>query len=95
VGTFDAAAKNEVRANAAAPLGPDGFVPPSLLSISAWPATFFHNGSANSLEQVMENVTHRSAGTNGVDTLSDENQRKQIVKFLRSIDSTTPPIPPQ
>lgn len=95
VGTFDATAKNEVRATGAAPLGADGYVPPSLLSISAFPATFFHNGSANSLEQVMENVTHRSAGTNGVDTLSDEYSRKQIVKFLRSIDSTTPPIPPQ
>ncbi len=95
VGTFDAAAKNEVRATGAAPLGADGYVPPSLLSISAWPATFFHNGSANSLDQVMENVTHRAAGTNGVDTLTDPNQRAQIVKFLRSIDSTTPPIPPQ
>ncbi|MFN7932799.1 MAG: beta-propeller fold lactonase family protein [Bryobacteraceae bacterium] len=95
VGTFDAGLKTEVRANAAAPLGADGYVPPSLLSISAWPATFFHNGSANSLEQVMDNVTHRSAGTNGVDTLTDPNQRAQIVKFLRSIDSTTPPIPPQ
>lgn len=95
VGTFDASVKTEVRANAAAPLGADGYVPPSLLSISAWPATFFHNGSANSLDQVMENVTHRSAGTNGVDTLTDPNQRAQIVKFLKSIDSTTPPIPPQ
>lgn len=93
VGTFDPTQRNEVRANAAAPLGTDGFVPPSLLSISAWPQTFFHNGGANSLDEVLNNVAHRSAGTNGVDTLSDSNARRQLVQFLLSIDAYSEPIP--
>jgi len=94
VGTFDAAAENEVRQNAAAPLGADGYVPPSLLSISAFPQVFFHNGAAASLDQVMNNVTHRSAGTSGVDTLTNPADRAAVVKFLQSIDGTTTPIAP-
>lgn len=93
VGTFDPAAFNEIRQNAAAPLGAAGFVPPSLLSINAFPQTFFHNGAASSLDQVMENVTHRSAGTGGVDTLTNAADRSKLVKFMQSIDSATPPIP--
>ena len=93
VGTFDPTAFNEVRANAAPPLGADGFVPPSLLSLFAFPQTFFHNGAANSLEAVLTNVTHRSAGTGGVDTLSNPADRQQLVKFLLSIDATTVPFP--
>lgn len=92
VGTFDPAAKNEVRATGAAPLGADGFAPPTLLSIFAFPKTFFHNGSADSLEQVMSNVTHRSAGSSGADLLAGEAQRRQLVRFLLSIDGSTPPI---
>lgn len=94
VGTFDPKAFNEVRQNGAAPLGADGFAPGSLLSLFAFPQTFFHNGSANSLDQVMQNVTHRSAGTPGTDTLLDANKRAQLIKFLLSIDSATPPIAP-
>ncbi len=91
VGTFDPSAKNEVRANAAAPLGADGFAPASLLSLFAFPRTFFHNGAADSLEAVMNNVEHRAAGT-GVDLLDDAEKRRQIIKFILSIDSATPPI---
>ena len=69
VGTFDAAFFNEVRATGAAPLGAAGFVPPSLLSLHAFPRVFLHNGAATSLDQVMDGVAHRSAGTSGVDTL--------------------------
>ena len=93
VGTFDPAAFNEVRQNGAAPLGAAGFVPPSLLSIHAFPQTFFHNGSAGTLTEVMDNVTHRSAGTGGVDTLSSPSDRAKLAQFLLSIDSGTPPIP--
>jgi uncharacterized protein (TIGR03437 family) len=93
VGTFDAKAFNEVRQNAAAPLGADGFAPPSLLSLFAFPQTFFHNGSAISLEAVLQNVPHRSAGT-GADTLQDAGKRQQLVKFLLSIDSATQPVAP-
>lgn len=94
VGTFDPTAFNEVRANAAAPLGAAGFVPPSLLGIHAFPQGFFHNGAATSLDQVMNNVTHRSAGTGGVDTLTNAADRARVVKFLLSIDAATVPIPP-
>jgi cytochrome c peroxidase len=93
VGTFDPAAFNEVRQNGAAPLGADGFTPPSLLSIHAFPQTFLHNGAASSLDEVLNNVTHRSAGTSGVDTLSNATDRARIVRFLLSIDAATPPIP--
>lgn len=93
VGTFDPAQFNEVRANGSAPLGSAGFVPPSLLSIHAFPQTFLHNGAAGSLAQVLDNVTHRSAGTGGVDTLSNAADRARIVQFLRSIDGRTPPVP--
>jgi YVTN family beta-propeller protein len=93
VGTFDPTAFNEVRATAAAPLGANGFVPASLLSLFAFPQTFFHNGAATSLAAVLDNVTHRSAGTGGVDTLSNPADRQQLVRFLLSIDSQTVPFP--
>jgi uncharacterized protein (TIGR03437 family) len=93
VGSFNAATTNEVRANAAAPLGAAGFNPPSLLSLFAFPQTFFHNGSADTLDSVMQNVAHRSAGT-GTDRLPNASQRAQLIKFLLSIDAATPPIAP-
>jgi mono/diheme cytochrome c family protein len=95
VGTFDPNALNEVRQNVAAPpLGADGFVPPTLLSLFAFPQTFFHNGIATSLAQVMNNVTHRSAGTGGVDTLTNAADRADVIRFLLSIDANTQPINP-
>ena len=81
-----------MRATAAAPLGPDGFTPPSLLSLFAFPQTFFHNGAADTLDAVMANVTHRSAGTAGNDTLQDPEARRKLIQFLLSIDSATPPM---
>jgi DNA-binding beta-propeller fold protein YncE len=93
VGTFDPAAFNEVRANGSPPLGAGGFAPASLLSVAAFPRTFFHNGSAASLTDVMQNVTHRSAGTGGVDTLSSPSDRAKVVRFLESIDAATVPFP--
>jgi YVTN family beta-propeller protein len=94
VGTFDPALGNEVRANAAAPLGADGFVPASLLSLFAFPQTFLHNGPLTSLDQVLQNVTHRAAGTAGVDTLSNPNDRAKVIRFILSIDRGTQPINP-
>jgi hypothetical protein len=93
VGTFDPTLPNEVRANAQPPLGADGFVPPSLLSVFAFSRTFFHNGAVDSLEAVLDNVEHRSAGTSGVDLLDDAELRRQLMRFLLSIDAATPPIP--
>jgi cytochrome c peroxidase len=94
VGSFDPTFFNEVRQNpaAGAPLGAAGFVPPSLLSIHAFPGVFFHNGAVVSLEQVMNNVVHRSAGTAGVDTLTSSADRDKVVKFLLSIDASTVPF---
>lgn len=93
VGTFDPTFFNEVRANAGSPLGANGFAPPSLLSVHAVPGGFLHNGAAASLSDVLNNVSHRSAGTAGVDVLSNPADRSRIVAFLRSIDAATPPVP--
>ena len=96
VGTFNPSPlndDNEVRANAAAPLGADGFSPASLLSLFAFPQTFFHNGAANSLPAVLDNVPHRSAGSGGVDTLTIAADRQKLEQFLLSIDSRTVPFP--
>jgi YVTN family beta-propeller protein len=93
VGTFDPTFFNEVRDKVNGdPLGADGFVPPSLLSIFAYPKTLFHNGAADSLTLVMDNVAHRSAGTGGVDTLSNASDRAKLIRFLKSIDAKTVPI---
>jgi uncharacterized protein (TIGR03437 family) len=94
VGTFNPQAFNEVRQNGAPPLGADGFAPPSLLSLFAFPQTFFHNGSVNSLDAVLQNTAHRLAGTPGTDTLQGAAKRQQLIKFLLSIDAATPPIAP-
>ena len=93
VGTFDASAPNELRANGAGALGADGFNPPTLLGDFAM-GPFFHNGSALTLDQVMENVAHRSAGTGGVDKLKSRGDRRDLVAFLKSIDASTRPIAP-
>jgi cytochrome c peroxidase len=93
VGTFNPAFFNEVRQNAATPLGADGFAPASLLSLFAFPETFFHNGSVDSLDAVLANVTHRAAGTGGVDTLTNAADRAKVVRFLNSIDAATTPFP--
>ena len=93
VGTFDSSALNEVRQDASAPLGTAGFAPPSLLSISAVPQGFLHAGAAATLDEVLQNVQHRSAGTGGVDTLTSASDRASVVVFLRSIDAASQPIP--
>jgi len=95
VGSFNGTLKNEVRANALAPLGADGFVPPSLMGVFSIPATFFHGGAAETIEQVMSSTQHRGAGNpGGVDQLTDNEKRRQLIRFLLSIDQFTPPIEP-
>lgn len=95
VGTFNPADSNEVRANAKPPLGQDGFVPPSLISVFFSPP-YFHNGSAASLDEVLGDrfLQHRSAGTGGIDGLSNPEDRRKLVKFLLSIDASTEPVNP-
>ena len=98
VGTFDINAFNEFKAQAtiqAANIpanGVDGFNIPSLLSVFAG-TPYLHSGSAPTLEEVLDNVTHRSAGAGGVDTLTNAKDREDLVRFLKSIDAETQPFP--
>jgi YVTN family beta-propeller protein len=98
VGTFDSTAFNEFKAQGTAQTaivaanGALGFNVPSLLSVFAG-APYLHSGLARTLEEVLENVTHRSAGTGGVDTLSSISDRQALARFLKSIDAQTPPFP--
>ena len=100
VGTFDPAlfsdnVSNEIRANAAANTqarGVLGFNPPSLISVFA-SAPYLHSGAAASLDDVLGNVTHRTAGrANQQDLLAVPAFRRLLVQFLKSIDRDTPPI---
>jgi hypothetical protein len=100
VGTFDAAlfadgVSNEIRANNAANVqarGALGFNVPSLVSVFA-SAPYLHSGAAPTLDAVLQNVTHRTAGQPGeFDILSFPLVRSLLVDFLRSIDRGTEPI---
>jgi len=95
VGTFDAGAFNEKRTAGTSIVtarGTDGFNIPSLLSVFAG-NPFNHNGAAQSLEAVLNNLTHRTAGSGGVDKLDTAAKRSRVAKFLRSIDAATPTFP--
>ena len=95
VGTFNPKDKNEIRQNGQPPLGADGFVPPSLISVFAFPP-FFHNGTAETLDAALGDkfIAHRGAGTGGVDGLQNPEDRRKLVKFLLSIDAATEPVNP-
>ncbi len=93
VGTFNAANVNEIRQNGAAPLGADGYAPPSLLG--AWAmGPLLHNGSAVTIDDILTNTTHRRAGLNPfqADPLNDAANRAALLKFLKSIDAATVPF---
>jgi cytochrome c peroxidase len=92
VGTFDPTADNEIRQNGQPPLGADGFNAPSLLGIFDF-GPYLHDGSAPTLGDVLDNRTHRAAGSDGVDTLADPVDRAALVAFLKSIDASTTPFP--
>ena len=98
-GTFDAALANELKgggvagqANTDGANGILGFNIPSLISVFASPP-YFHSGAAQTLEAIVENITHRSLGTAGVDTLSAAADRIKVATFLKSIDLTTETFP--
>ena len=90
--TFDPTLLNEVRSNGTPSIGVDGFAPASLLSVFAFPQTFLHNGLLLSLNSVLDNVQHRSAGTGGVDTLTSAADRAKVVRFIESIDAASVPV---
>jgi hypothetical protein len=56
-------------------------------------APYLHSGAAPTLDDEMADVTHRAAGTGGVDTLTSAADRAKVVKFLKSIDAATPIFP--
>jgi hypothetical protein len=99
VGTFNPAlftngVGNEIRANQTANVqarGDLGINVPSLISVFA-SAPYLHSGAAPTLDAVLLNVTHRSAGSGGVDTLTNPADRAEVVRFLKSIDRTTQPF---
>ena len=100
VGTFDPAlfsdgVSNEIRANNVANVqarGALGFNVPSLISVFA-SAPYLHSGAAASLEEVLKNVTHRTAGrADGEDFLTSPALQRFLVQFLKSIDRDTRPI---
>ena len=68
----------------------NGFSPPSLLSIFSHPP-YLHNGACETLDCVLTDKTHRSAGT-GHDILSDPKSQELVVDFLKSIDVHTTPF---
>jgi hypothetical protein len=100
VGTFDPGlfadgVSNEIRANNVANVqarGVLGFNVPSLISVFA-SAPYLHSGAAPTLDAVLSNVTHRTAGQPGqVDLLQVPLLRRFLVDFLESIDRGTEPF---
>jgi hypothetical protein len=52
-----------------------------------------HSGAAASRENVIGNITHRTAGrAGGVDVLTSPVLRQFLVQFLKSIDRDTRPF---
>jgi YVTN family beta-propeller protein len=100
VGTFNPAlftdgVSNEIRANNVANVqarGILGFNVPSLISVFA-SAPYLHSGAAPTLEHVLLNKTHRTAGrADKVDLLASPASRRLVAQFLRSIDRDTAPF---
>jgi mono/diheme cytochrome c family protein len=100
VGTFDPSlfadgVSNEIRANAAANTqarGALGFNVPSLVAVFNSPP-YLHSGAAATLDDVLANVTHRTAGrADHQDLLGVPLFRRLLVQFLTSIDRSTEPF---
>ena len=70
----------------------NGFNPPSLLGIGILPP-YYHNGACETLECVLTDVNHRTAGKKlPFDLLNTRLRRAQVVRFLETIDAETNPI---
>ncbi|HZR71108.1 MAG TPA: hypothetical protein VFB01_18865 [Burkholderiales bacterium] len=86
VGTFIPANPIEIRGQGGgigqAPLGAAGFNTPSLLGV-AYTAPYFHNGSAQTLEEVFQQ--HLIGGVTIHDALADADEANLLV-FLRALD---------
>jgi hypothetical protein len=66
-------------------LGKDGFDIPTLLGLHAT-APYLHDGSAETLEEVLENARH-------VGSALGLEARRDLEAFLRGLDGETPPFP--
>jgi YVTN family beta-propeller protein len=99
VGTFTLGGgrENEVRfsgadvSQAINPLGANGFNIPSLLSVHET-APYFYSGLAQTLEQVLNGSQDTFGGTRH-HFVANPADRQSLIRFLRSIDSTTPAFP--
>jgi cytochrome c peroxidase len=93
VGTFIATAPNEVKQNGTPGAGALGFNPPSLLGALGL-APYLHNGSAQTLAEVMALKKHRTSGLllGAPDPFDDPAKLDDMVKFLESIDGSTVPF---
>jgi hypothetical protein len=98
VGTFNQTGRaNEIRSNPAdagqtiVPLGSAGLNIPSLLSVHET-APYFYSGLAQTLDQVLDGSQDGNGGTR-VHFVTDSQQRADLVRFLQSIDPTTPTFP--
>jgi YVTN family beta-propeller protein len=88
IGTFDPNNPIEIRSNGQAPLGGLGFNVPSLLGI-AYSAPYFHDGSAQTLEEVFQ---RHELGNGTIQTELTAAQRTNLLGFLRTIDGGTAPF---
>jgi hypothetical protein len=99
VGTFTLGGdrENEVRFNGAdisqaiAPLGANGFNIPSLLSVHET-APYYYNGLAQTLEEVLDGSKDGNGGVRH-HFVTNAQARADLVKFLKSIDESTPVFP--
>jgi YVTN family beta-propeller protein len=69
----------------------NGFSPPSLLGAFQL-APYYHNGACETLACVVADVNHRRAALRDgqADRLDGELERDQLVRYLESIDDSTP-----
>ncbi len=100
VGTFNVASSIEIRGAGAvagqntqgfAPFGAGGFNSPSLLGV-AYSAPYFHDGSAQTLEDVA--ARHKvDVGGGTIATAFTAQELSDLLAFVRSIDDATPTMP--
>ena len=100
VGTFNIASPIEIRGAGAVDgqttqgfgsFGNGGFNSPSLLGVT-YSAPYFHDGSAQTLEEVA--ARHRvDVGGGTIATAFTAQELSDLLAFVRSLDDTTPPLP--
>lgn len=88
INTFNAANAIEIRANGAAPLGAAGFNVPSLLG-TGYHAPYFHNGSAQTLEQVL---SAHALGAGTIASTLNTSQQADLITYLKTIDGGSVPF---